>query len=181
MAPGFHNLTIVIGEPEAKLSPFRGLQRIDADESRLSPGRSISWWICSRSTRHRHNGGAGEQQNSVGGPLFGSLSKTVSSVAREACPRPAAVSRRVLAPNLTPIARRLGGDLETGLNPSARGLRPGSRTAAPMSPRRRLGRSRRTHRSETGLSGREPSLFQPPAPPRLRRSTDLLDKPAPIT
>ena len=109
------------------------------EERRLSPGVSISLSIRIRSTSHRHNAGAGEQQNSVGGPLFDSLSKTASSVAREASPRPAAVSRRVLDPDLAPIARPLGGDLEAGLGCNAIGpqpqgqslLTPGSRIAAP--------------------------------------------------
>jgi hypothetical protein len=42
VAPGSHNLAIVIGEPGAKVPPCRGLHRINADESRLSFRRSIS-------------------------------------------------------------------------------------------------------------------------------------------
>jgi hypothetical protein len=100
------------------------LQRINVEERRLSRGLSTSLSIRIRSTSHRHNRGAGEQQNSVGAPLFGSLSKTASSVAREASPRSAAGSKRVLDPDLAPIARPLGGDLEAGLGCNAIGPQP---------------------------------------------------------
>ena len=134
-----------------------GLQRINLEERRLSPGLSISLSIRILSTSHRHHRGAGEQQNSVEGPLFGNLSKTASSVAREASPRPAAASRRVLDPDLAPIARPLGGDLEAGLGCNAIGpqpqgqslLTPGSRTAAPSL-----------------LSKRQPALPPAPAAPK---------------
>jgi hypothetical protein len=124
VTPGSHNLTILIGAPSPKAAPSSGLQRINVEERRLSPGLSISLSIRIRSTSHRHNGEAGEQQNSVGGPLFDNLSKTASSIAREASPRSAAGSRRILDPDLAPIARPLGGDLEAGLGCNAIGLQP---------------------------------------------------------
>ena len=68
--------------------------------------------------------GACEHENSVGGPLFGSLSKTASSVAREASPGSAAGSRRVLDPDLASIARPLGSDLEAGLGCNGIGPQP---------------------------------------------------------
>jgi hypothetical protein len=88
-----------------------GLQRINADESRPSPRRTISLSIRSRWRFRSHSGGTGEQQSSVEGPLLGRLSEAAGPAAREACSPFAPRSSSVLDPDLAPIARALGGDL----------------------------------------------------------------------
>ena len=87
------------------------LQRINADESRLSPRRTISLSIRSRWRFRSHRGGTGEQQSSVEGLLLGRLAEATRPTAREACSPSAPGSSRVLDPDLAPIAWALGSNL----------------------------------------------------------------------
>src|SRR6516225_8237539 len=92
------------------------LQRINADESRLSPRRTISLSIRSRWRFRSHRGGTGEQQSPVEGLLLGRLAEATRPTAREACSASAAGTGHVLDPYLCAIALAFGGN-SGGPNP----------------------------------------------------------------